>query len=358
MSSKDKRELAAIIFADIVGFSSIMANDEGNALKLIKELDILIDSIINNYSGKIVKKLGDGYLLKFSSTVDAVKFSIEIQDSIEKNSQLINNAKLRMGIHLGDIVVDGDDVMGDGVNIASRVEAFAEPGGICMTQAVYQSIKSNLKIEVKDKGEVELKNIVDKYYLYKYPKIESETNINEEDSFDNNSLKISSIKKIPPINRGVINAFPPAIFLSIFMWFSLFIFINSIDFISSLISSNQIYGFTPFIEGTKELKVIFFLAIFYWIFMIFSSYRISCKDIKSVNSLIDYCVSEMGYGKKRQIGGTITYVCGFSKNLKGFLGKIDEISGHISVRIDGNVILVSGNWMYVNKLIKNLKALT
>ena len=66
----------------------------------------------------------------------------------------------------------------------------------------------------------------------------------------------------------------------------------------------------------------------------------------------------MGYAKKRQIRGTITYVCGFSKNFKGFLGRIDEISGHISVRIDGNVIVVSGNWIYINKLIKNLKLLT
>ena len=359
-----QRELAAILFADIVGFTSIMANNETKALDLIKLLDNLIFSIIDKANGKIIKKMGDGYLIKFNSSVDAVKSSIEIQESIKQKYVIMNDVKLRIGIHLGDIVIDGDDVMGDGVNIASRIEAFAEPGGVCMTQAIYQSVKSNLKIEVKEKGEVELKNIVDKYNLYKYPKNNQDDNTTfEEMPVDEKSnIKISGIKKITPITRGVVESFFISMFMVFCIVFFVFVLMNLIDLAASLIFSDQSFTFRPLglKEGNEKTSLILLsiYTLFIWIMLIWKSYRISCADINSVNSLLDYCVKEMGYIKKRQSGTNITYVCGICGKFEGLVGKYSEFMGRISVRMDGNVLTVTGPWNYVNKLIKNLKSFT
>ena len=105
--------------------------------------------------------------------MSAVKCGINIQDGIKEynlNNNSIKDILIRIGIHLGDVIVQNGDVMGDGVNVASRVEPFADPGGLCITQAVYQSVAGSIKLDAQKMGEVELKNIFDKYVLYKFPK--------------------------------------------------------------------------------------------------------------------------------------------------------------------------------------------
>jgi len=167
-----ERKLAAIMFTDIVGFTKIMGDDESTALSILENQQSLINPIVKEHKGTIIKKMGDGLLIEFPSTVEAVECATEMQDSIKSYNTNDDNIEfhIRIGIHLGDIVILGDDILGDGVNIASRIEPLASPDGICITDAVYQSVKSRLKLDFKRIDEVDLKHIDDKYTIYKLPK--------------------------------------------------------------------------------------------------------------------------------------------------------------------------------------------
>ncbi len=123
MTSNLERRLSAIMFTDIVGFTRIMGDDESTALTILENQESLITPIISSHNGNIIKRTGDGYLLEFSSSVEAVECAIKMQDSIKAHNSNENNLEfhIRIGIHLGDIVVVGDDILGDGVNIASRI---------------------------------------------------------------------------------------------------------------------------------------------------------------------------------------------------------------------------------------------
>ena len=168
-SSQIERKLAAIMFTDIVGFTKIMRDDETTALSILENQESLINPIVEERKGTIIKKMGDGLLLEFQSTVEAVECATQMQDSIKSYNTSDDNIEfhVRIGIHLGDVVILGDDILGDGVNIASRIEPLASPDGICITDAVYQSVKSKLKLDVNRIDDVDLKHIDEKYTIYK-----------------------------------------------------------------------------------------------------------------------------------------------------------------------------------------------
>ena len=170
-SSQIERKLAAIMFTDIAGFTKIMGDDETTALSILENQQSIINPIVKEHKGTIIKKMGDGLLIEFPSTVNAVECATQMQDSIKSYNTSDDNLEfhIRIGIHLGDIVILGDDILGDGVNIASRIEPLASPDGICITDAVYKSVKSKLKLDAKRIDEVDLKHIDDKYTIYKIP---------------------------------------------------------------------------------------------------------------------------------------------------------------------------------------------
>ena len=152
-----QRKLTAILVADVVGYSKMMANDdEATLLALRTHRREVFDPEIRNHNGRIVKLMGDGTLVEFNSIVDAVSCAVAIQ---QKQSGIDGAIELRIGVNLGDIIVDADDIYGDGVNVASRLEAHAEPGGICIASVVYQSLDNRAKTEFIDTGEHEFKNI-------------------------------------------------------------------------------------------------------------------------------------------------------------------------------------------------------
>ena len=126
--STEERKLAAIVFTDICGFTELMSRDENKAMALLEQQRALLKPIINNFNGEWLKEIGDGVLISFPSAVKAVTCSLEIQRILAHNPDLT----LRIGIHIGDVIKKGGDVFGDGVNIASRLEPLAEPGGICV----------------------------------------------------------------------------------------------------------------------------------------------------------------------------------------------------------------------------------
>jgi class 3 adenylate cyclase len=151
----EDRRLAAIVFTDIVGYSSMMANDETTALAIVQQQRDILLPIIAEYNGQWLKEMGDGTLSSFASASRAVLCAIEIQTQLK----VLDHFKVRIGIHLGDVVFTERDVFGDGVNVAARIESVAQPGGIAISGQVFDTLSSNKSIETKFLGEKILKNI-------------------------------------------------------------------------------------------------------------------------------------------------------------------------------------------------------
>ena len=150
-----ERRLAAIMFTDIVGYTALMGSDEDLAFVVLKKNREIHTRLIEQFSGTLIKEMGDGMLAQFESAIDSVRCAIEIQKQASKELE----AKVRIGIHLGDITIENNDVFGDGVNIASRLQSIAEPGGIFISDPVYSAIRSKREIQFQYLGEVTLKNV-------------------------------------------------------------------------------------------------------------------------------------------------------------------------------------------------------
>ncbi len=167
----ETRKIAAILVADIVGYSRLAGADEDRTLARLRALrSDLIDPTIAVHHGRIVKRTGDGSLIEFRSVVDAVRCAIEVQNGlIERNAGLPPERRIefRVGIHLGDVVEEADgDLMGDGVNIAARLEGICEPGAICLSEDAYRQVKGRLDLAVHDLGPAQLKNIAEPIRVY------------------------------------------------------------------------------------------------------------------------------------------------------------------------------------------------
>lgn len=165
-----ERRLAAILVADMVGYSRLMGADEEGTIERQKaHRAALIDPKIAQYGGRIVKTTGDGLLVEFPSVVDAVECAVQIQSGMSDRETEIPDAKrihYRIGINLGDIIIDGEDILGDGVNVAARLEQIAEPGSICVSGAVHEQVKDRLDIRFQDRGHQQLKNIAHSVHVF------------------------------------------------------------------------------------------------------------------------------------------------------------------------------------------------
>ncbi len=167
----ETRKLAAILAADVVGFSRLAGADEDRTLARLRALrSDLIDPTIDVHNGRVVKRTGDGILVEFRSVVDAVRCAIEVQNGmVERNAGLPPERRIefRIGVHLGDVVEESDgDLMGDGVNIAARLEGIAKPGAICLSVDAYRQVRARLDLAVIDLGETQLKNIAEPVRVY------------------------------------------------------------------------------------------------------------------------------------------------------------------------------------------------
>jgi adenylate cyclase len=162
-----ERRLAAILAADIVSYSSLMAEDESATLQSLQDhRNTLFFPKVDQYKGRLVKLMGDGALVEFSSVMDAVQCAIDVQTELEADK---SNLKLRIGIHLGDVIVDGDDVYGNGVNLAARLEGCANVGGVCISSVVFESLANQVKVSFVDGGEEDLKNISRPVHVFHWP---------------------------------------------------------------------------------------------------------------------------------------------------------------------------------------------
>src|SRR5271170_5348316 len=167
----ETRKLAAILCSDVVGYSRLTGADEDRILARLRALrSDLIDPTFSVHHGRVVKRTGDGSIVEFRSVVDAVRCAIEVQRAmVERNAGVAPDKRIefRIGIHLGDVVEESDgDLMGDGVNIAARLQGVAKPGGICISDDAFRQVKSRLDLKVSDLGPVPLKNIAEPMRAY------------------------------------------------------------------------------------------------------------------------------------------------------------------------------------------------
>src|SRR5271167_4366956 len=167
----ETRKIAAILVADVVGYSRLAGADEDRILARLRTLrSDLIDPTISVHHGRIVKRTGDGSIVEFRSVVDAVRCAIEVQSAmIERNAGVAPDKRIefRVGLHLGDVVEESDgDLMGEGVNIAARLEGIAAPGTICLSKDAYRQVKGRLDLAVTDLGQTQLKNIAEPIRVY------------------------------------------------------------------------------------------------------------------------------------------------------------------------------------------------
>lgn len=165
-----ERRLAAIMAADVVSYSRLMEVDEAATLVALKaHREELIDPKVAEHMGRVVKLMGDGALIEFPSVVEAVQCALEVQMGLsDRNANIPEDRRIefRIGVNLGDVIVDGDDIYGDGVNVAARLEALAAPGGICISDVVHQIVDGKLDVRFEDLGKQEIKNISKPVHVY------------------------------------------------------------------------------------------------------------------------------------------------------------------------------------------------
>ena len=163
MAERVERRLAAILAADVVGYSRLMGADEAGTHARLKALrQDLIDPKIAEHRGRVVKRTGDGALVEFASAVDAVRCAVAIQQVMaarNRDTAEVQRIEFRVGINLGDVIVEDGDIFGDGVNVAARLEALAQPGGVCISDVVHQMVRGRVDLAFDDLGEQRVKNI-------------------------------------------------------------------------------------------------------------------------------------------------------------------------------------------------------
>lgn len=166
--------LAAIVFTDIVGFSLLMGRDEAGTLAALERDFMNMEAICRAHEGLVMKRTGDGLLMRFMSAVEALQASIEIQEFIREQAKGLSSSEVlehRIGVHLGDVMVTENDVVGDGVNIAQRLQTEAKPGGICFSQTVYDVVKGKMKVQAMNLGPKHLKHLIDPVVIWAVPPI-------------------------------------------------------------------------------------------------------------------------------------------------------------------------------------------
>ena len=165
----ETRKLAAIMAVDVVGYSRLMGEDEAGTARAVREHREAVRPIVAGQGGRLVKTMGDGLLLEFPSVVAAVECAISIQKlMVERNAETPENKRIvyRIGVNLGDVLIEGDDILGDGVNIAARLEGICEPGGVLISSTAFEHTRGKLDVEFVDLGETALKNIARPVRVY------------------------------------------------------------------------------------------------------------------------------------------------------------------------------------------------
>jgi class 3 adenylate cyclase len=173
--AREARMLAAIVFTDVVGFSKLASQNESRVYVALRRDMGVMTNLCRSHGGQVLNTMGDGMLLCFTSAVDALSCAIEIQETLFNQNTSLPQVEIlnhRIGVHLGDVIMNGDNVFGDGVNVASRLQGMARPGSVCFSNTVYEVVKNKLKLDAKYLGPRQLKNIGEPVRVWEVPPID------------------------------------------------------------------------------------------------------------------------------------------------------------------------------------------
>jgi len=346
---KLERKIAAIMFTDIYGYSKMMSNNESKALTLLAVHDEIVSNVIADYTGKILKKMGDAIFAEFKSSVDALNCAINIQDALKQyNDQKAANDKIiiRIGLHVGDVIVKDNDLFGEGINVAARLEPLADPGGICISQSIYQSVKSYSEFNAIRVGEVDLKNIMDKYVIYKIPSLYEDRFWSQgTENNKNGQQHCYRIKKISTLPVKSFSARETAIFT---VSGCLFLIGLASYYIQGRFDLNSFLAFTK-IELFFMAAAIIILALAMIYLYANKAVRILFNDIRDVDLLLEFLVVQIGYTTPYKKNNQLI----FKPSLYNFFM---YSARKIKTRADGNSVIITGNYMFINKLLKLIRA--
>jgi adenylate cyclase len=168
--SDTQRDIAAVMFTDMRGFTALMQSDEELTLQLLELKRRLAKPLLEKHRGRLIKTIGDAFMVEFRSAVDAVRCAVALQQALHDHNATVPAGRqlhIRIGIHMGDVLRSGDDLLGDTVNIAARVEPHADADGVSMTQAVYEQVRNRIEYRIEAQGIVELKGVAGETALYR-----------------------------------------------------------------------------------------------------------------------------------------------------------------------------------------------
>ncbi len=347
-----ERKQFAMMFTDIFGYSRLMSLDESKALRMLSEHDRIVEHVIASHQGRVLKKMGDAIFAVFESPVDALNCAITIQNQLKihgDSGPTASRILIRIGLHRGDVVARDNDLFGADVNVAARLEPLAEPGGICISEAVYDAVKDRIGSEIVKVGDVELKNIIQRYVIYKIPSLygpefaASQKAALEKAAPDGKrGFRVKKIADLPvtclsPMDLAIVSTgFCAFLLMGLGWWIEGRVEVQSL---LGLIREKPL----PLLVALASLNLctIYFYAN--------KSIRITFDDIRDVDGLLEYLVTGIGYRPPARREGRLV----FKPSLYQF---ILYSAREIHARVDGNSAVISGNLMFILKLIRMVKS--
>jgi class 3 adenylate cyclase len=362
MDLAPQRRLAAIMFTDIVGYSRLMGADEARAMRLLDRHDAILGEQVRAHGGEILKKMGDSVFASFDSATGAVRCAIAIQQALARHNEAADpqeRVAVRIGVHLGDVIERNGDLFGDGINVAARLQPLAKPGGVCISNAVYQAVLKSVDPKPILVGEVELKNIVERHVIYEFPPLyESPVVYSADAQGQSNSQhtlggRIIRIDELPP----PVSASSHALKGLVITLSALLAGIALAEWLNARDAGAQL-GLVDTLKNIDVFRDVFFTG-FAAVFLIVSmamfhlvrpiSKRYVFRDIRGVDEWLEWAVMELGWCAPSKRGKALQFSPSFLTALMWGWMKL-------SVWVDGNSITIVGPSTFVERLTRTVKA--
>jgi class 3 adenylate cyclase len=362
MDLAPQRRLAAIMFTDIVGYSRLMGADEARAMRLLDRHDAILGEQVRAHGGEILKKMGDSVFASFDSATSAVRCAIAIQQALARHNEAADpqeRVAVRIGVHLGDVIERNGDLFGDGINVAARLQPLAKPGGVCISNAVYQAVLKSVDPKPILVGEVELKNIVERHVIYEFPPLyESPVVYSADAQGQSNSQhtlggRIIRIDELPP----PVSASSHALKGLVITLSALLAGIALAEWLNARDAGAQL-GLVDTLKNIDVFRDVFFTG-FAAMFLIVSmamlhlvrpiSKRYVFRDIRGVDEWLEWAVMELGWCAPSKRGKALQFSPSFLTALMWGWMKL-------SVWVDGNSITIVGPSTFVERLTRTVKA--
>lgn len=353
MTQDTSRRLTAIMFTDIYGYSRLMSKSEKKAIEMLYFHDEITGKLIIQNGGSLIKRMGDATFSEFPSCLNAFQTAMQLHAEIKKYNESIpveDRLIIRVGIHVGDVVVRDGDLFGDGVNTAARLEKLALPGGICLSDAAYSAIKGFSEVPLHRVDHVQLKNIAGELSIYMTDSIypgEFPLSAEQEKQELPDNFRIKSIKKVPPEKRGPFESLFVALLIMLVINF-LMVLVHNMLSEESLKESLNSFLNKKFLVIMVIMYDIFFIILI-TISRLRSAMKITFGDVRGVDKLLNLVVQKVGFKKPIKKDGDLV----FKPTTYNFVMWNTQ---KMVVNISGNHVFISGSYLFIRKVRKLLKA--